>query len=56
MFEPLTFEKLRWEYTTSKLIEFAKYIKIDISKCNLKNKRKLAKFIWQRTTRGNKNV
>ena len=47
LIKPLTYDRLRWEFTTKQIIKLADFMKIDISSINKKKKRKLADYVWK---------
>lgn len=51
LLEPLTYDRLRWELTTSKLLKLAAFMKVDVSGIPKNRKDKLAKRIWDNCTR-----
>ncbi len=56
LLEPLTYDRLRWEYTTRQLLKLAAFMKLDVSDIpkNGKRKYKLAKKIWNNCHRNPK--
>ena len=54
LLEPLTYDRLRYELTTSELFQLADSMKIDTSDIPKNRKEKLAKKIWNNCSKNPK--